>query len=204
MGFYQNHVLPHLISLTMRNRQLQPYRERVLSAAKGRVLEIGIGAGANLPFYGPEARELIGLEPSPSLIAMTRRAATRSPLPVSVIETGAEKIPLDDRSIDSVVMTWTLCSIPDALGALGEIRRVLKADGRLLFAEHGLAPETSVQKWQHRLTPVWKRVAGGCHLDRAINLLIQDAGFRIERLATGYMRGPRPMTFMYEGIARSG
>jgi len=100
-----------------------------------------------------------------------------------------------------VVMTWTLCSVDDPMAALREIRRVLKSDGRLLFAEHGLAPDRSVRRWQHWLTPLWKHVAGGCHLDRDMSGLIAKAGFRIDRLATGYMRGARPMTFMYEGCA---
>jgi ubiquinone/menaquinone biosynthesis C-methylase UbiE len=144
---------------------------------------------------------VIGLEPSPKLIALARRAQ-RAAAGAQFIEGSAEEIPLKDGTIDTVVMTWTLCSIPDPSRALGEIRRVLKPGGRLLFAEHGRAPEPNVALWQDRLTPMWKRFAGGCHLNRAIGPLIEAAGFAFDRCETGYMRGPRPLTFMYEGSAR--
>ncbi|MDO8542485.1 MAG: class I SAM-dependent methyltransferase [Opitutaceae bacterium] len=201
MGFYGERILPHLIKLTMRNRDLVPYRERVISAASGRVLEVGIGSGENLSRYGARVSEVVGLEPAARLATMARRAANGSAVPVTIIEAPGEMIPLDGQSIDTVVMTWTLCSIPDPAAALQEIRRVLKPEGHLLFVEHGLAPDERVRKWQHRLTPVWTRLAGGCHLDREMSSLIANAGFRIERLETGYMRGPRPLTFMYEGCA---
>jgi ubiquinone/menaquinone biosynthesis C-methylase UbiE len=204
LSFYQDRILPHLINLAMRNRQLVPYRERVISAAQGRVLEIGIGAGANIPFYGSSSREVIGLEPAPRLIAMAQRASTGSALPVTLIEGSSEAIPLDSASIDTVVSTWTLCSIPDAVGALREVRRVLKPGGRFLFSEHGLAPEQGVRRWQNWLDPAWTRLAGGCHLNRPINRLIEEAGFRIEQLETAYLGGRNPMTFMYEGAARPG
>ena len=202
MGFYQDRILPHLVNLAMRNRRLVPYRERVISATEGRVLEIGVGSGLNLPFYRPSVSEVIGLEPAPRLLAMAQLAATQAPAPVSLIEGSAEAIPLDDGSIDTVVSTWTLCTIPNVAAALREMRRVLKPSGRLLFAEHGLAPESSVRKWQDWLTPAWKRLGGGCHLNRPISRLIADASFRIERLETGYLAGRNPMTFMYEGVAR--
>ncbi|WP_149804531.1 class I SAM-dependent methyltransferase [Mesorhizobium sp. NFR06] len=186
----------------MRNRELVPYRERVLSAAEGRVLEIGIGSGFNLPFYSSHASEVLGLDPSPRLIDMARRAAGGSSVPVTFTEGSAEAIPLDDGSIDTVVTTWTLCSIPGAVQALEEMRRVLKPAGQLLFVEHGLSPETNVRKWQDRLTPIWKRIGGGCHLNRPIKSLIEIAGFSIDRIDTGYARGLKPMTFMFEGRAR--
>jgi ubiquinone/menaquinone biosynthesis C-methylase UbiE len=202
MGFYHDRVLPHLVHLAMRQRDLAGYRARVIAQAEGRVLEIGIGSGLNLPYYSARTECVIGLDPSPKLLAMTRRAAQRAAIPVELFEDSAEAIPLQDRSVDTVVTTWTMCSIPDARRALGEMRRVLKPQGRLLFVEHGRAPEPAVQRWQDRLTPLWRRVSGGCHLNRAIGELIGSAGFRIERLETGYMRGPRPLTFMYEGSAR--
>jgi ubiquinone/menaquinone biosynthesis C-methylase UbiE len=204
MGFYQDHILPFLIHLSMRNKNLAAYRARVVGAAEGRVLEIGIGSGLNLPFYGGSIEQVIGLDPSPKLLKMARRAARRTSAPVEFLEGSTEAIPLTDKSIDTIVTTWTLCSVPDASRALGEMRRVLRTGGRLLFVEHGRAPEPRVRWWQDRLTPVWKRFAGGCHLNRAIGNLIEDAGFRIERLDNGYMRGPKPMTFMYEGSARPG
>jgi ubiquinone/menaquinone biosynthesis C-methylase UbiE len=202
MGFYNERILPHLVNLAMRNRDLLPYRERIISAADGRVLEVGIGSGLNLPFYRPPVAEILGLDPSPPLIAMARQRVGRSSLPVTFIEGSAEAIPLDSGSIDTVVTTWTLCSIPAAVQALAETRRVLKPGGQLLFVEHGLAPEEGVRKWQHWLTPVWKRIGGGCHLNRPIRSLIESAGFGIDRVETGYAKGPKPMTFIYEGRAR--
>lgn len=202
MGFYQDRIVPHLMNLSMRNQRLVPYRKRVISATQGRVLEIGVGSGLNLPFYQPGVGEIMGLEPAPRLLAMAQFAATQSPAPVSLIEGSAEAIPLDDGSVDTVVSTWTLCTIPNVAEALLEMRRVLKPNGRLLFVEHGLAPEPGVRKWQDWLTPASKRLGGGCHLNRPISVLIEDAGFRIERLETGYLAGRNPMAFMYEGVAR--
>src|SRR3954468_5337274 len=160
MGFYNNLILPRLCDLAMRNKDMLPYRERVIGAAEGRILEIGIGSGLNLPFYR-NAREIIGLDPAKRLIAMARRAAESGPTPVTFIEGSATAIPIDDRSIDTVVTTWTMCTIPDLSCALGEMRRVLKSSGRLVFVEHGLAPEASVRAWQNWLTPAWKRISGG-------------------------------------------
>jgi ubiquinone/menaquinone biosynthesis C-methylase UbiE len=203
MGFYNDVILPRLCHLVMRNRRLAPYRERVIASAEGRVLEIGIGSGLNLPFYGPEVREIVGLEPAPQLIAMARRVAERTPVPVRFMEESAAAISLDSNTIDTVEMTWTLCTIPQADGALSEIRRVLKSGGRLLFVEHGLAPNEGVRIWQDWLTPTWKRVSGGCHLNRPIRTMIEGAGFRFDRLETAYMPGPKPWSFIYEGSAQS-
>ncbi len=202
MSFYQQHVLPHVINLAMRKRDLQPYRRRVLGQARGRILEIGIGSGLNLPYYGAGAREIIGLDPAPRLTAMARRVAKRLESSVEFVEGSAEAIPLDRQSIDTVVTTWTLCSIPNVSAALAEMRRVLKPGGQLLFVEHGSAPEPNVRKWQDRLTPLWMRIGGGCHLNRPIRELIERAGFSLLEIDTGYMKGPKPMSFMYEGCAR--
>jgi ubiquinone/menaquinone biosynthesis C-methylase UbiE len=201
VGFYNDVVLPRLCDLAMRNKQLVPFRERVIGAAEGMVLEIGVGSGRNLPFYRQPAREVLALEPSPRLVAMARRASV-SGMPVSFVEAAAEAIPLDRHSVDTIVTTWTLCSIPQVATALQEMRRVLRPGGKLLFVEHGLAPDQAVCWWQDRLTPAWRRLCGGCHLNRPIQSLIEDAGFRIDRIQTGYIPGPRPMTFMYEGSAR--
>lgn len=202
MGFYQSKIVPYLIDLAMRQRKLAAYRDRVVPAAEGRVLEIGIGSGLNLPFYSQNVTRVIGLDPSPKLLSMARANVRAVSGLVEFIEGSAETIPLQNGSVDTVVTTWTLCSIPDARGALREMRRVLKPGGRLLFVEHGLAPDPNVRWWQDRLTPAWKRVGGGCHLNRAIGMLIEGAGFRFDRVETGYMPGPKPMTFMYEGSAR--
>jgi len=202
MGFYNDRIVPMLVEVSMRRSDLEPYRRRALEQATGRVLEIGAGAGANLPFYTARTAEVVAIEPHPRLVA--KAARERSPVPVRIMAGSAEDLPFEDRSIDTVVMTFTLCSIPDVARALLEMRRVLKPSGRLVFVEHGLAPEEKVRRWQRRLTPLWKRVAGGCHLDRPITALMEDTGFTIERQATGYMPGPKIMTFLYEGTARPG
>jgi ubiquinone/menaquinone biosynthesis C-methylase UbiE len=202
MGFYQDQVVPLLTSLSMRNENLAAYRQRVVPEATGRVLEIGIGAGLNLPLYSPKiVQQVIGLEPSPKLLEMARRVE-RHGLSVDFVEGSAEEIPLENASVDTVVTTWTLCTIPDPDSALRQMRRVLKPGGHLLFVEHGRAPDPKVVWWQDRLTPIWKRIGGGCHLNRPISSLIAGAGFRLERLKTSYMPGPKPMTFMYEGSAQ--
>jgi len=202
MGFYQEQIVPLLTNLAMRQRNLAAYRGRVVPTAEDRVLEIGIGSGFNLPFYSSNVQQVIGLDPSAKLLAMARRASRSGSTPVELIEGSAEKIPLENATVDTVVTTWTLCSIPDATGALIEMRRVLKPGGRLLFVEHGRSPDPDVVKWQDRLTPIWKRLGGGCHLNRTIRSLIEGAGFQFDRCETGYMPGPRPLTFMYEGAAR--
>jgi ubiquinone/menaquinone biosynthesis C-methylase UbiE len=202
MSFYQNQIVPLLINLTMRHKDFATYRRRVVPAAEGRVLEVGIGSGLNLPFYSRNVEQVIGLDPSPKLLEMARRVERSDSRIVKFIEGSAEQIPLDKAAVDTVVTTWTLCSIPDAARALREMRRVLKPSGRLLFIEHGRASDRQVVWCQDRLTPVWKRIGGGCHLNRPIASLIEDAGFQFDRCETGYTRGPRPMTFMYEGSAR--
>jgi ubiquinone/menaquinone biosynthesis C-methylase UbiE len=186
----------------MRRATLSTYRRRIVSAATGYVLEVGIGSGLNLPHYGSGASQILGIDTSARLLKIAGRMKTRSALAVELLNASAEMIPLEDHRVDSIVTTWTLCTIPDVARALREMRRVLKPDGQLFFVEHGLSHDVRVQRWQDRLTPLWKHLAGGCHLNRPIRHLIEDAGFRIERLETGYMQGPKPMTFMYEGSAR--
>jgi ubiquinone/menaquinone biosynthesis C-methylase UbiE len=203
VSFYTDRVLPHLLNLAMRHKELAAYRQRVVPAARGRVLEIGIGSGLNLPFYGAGVDAVIGLDPSLPLLSMAQTRATAA-APVSMLQGTAEAIPLETASVDTVVTTWTLCSIPDVTAALAEMRRVLKPGGALLVVEHGRAPDAAVARWQDRLTPLWKPIAGGCHLNRKIDALIHDAGFAVTDLRAGYMRGPRPFTFMYEGRAKRG
>jgi ubiquinone/menaquinone biosynthesis C-methylase UbiE len=201
VAFYSDRVLPHLLNLAMRHRELVPYRRRVASSAQGRVLEIGIGSGLNLPFYPASVDEVIGLDPSARLLGMATRQAETGTVPFTILQAGGDQIPLDSASIDTVVSTWTLCSIPNIALALAEVRRVLKPGGRFLFVEHGRAPDHDVARWQDRLTPLWKPIAGGCHLNRAMDALVSEAGFRIDDLRCGYMRGPRSFSFMYEGHA---
>lgn len=202
MGLYHDRIFPRLIDRAMRHDRHAPYRQRAILQAEGRVLEIGAGSGLNLPFYTRGVTTIMALDPHPKLLGLARRQ--QSIIPWTAIEGSADAIPLDDASVDTVVSTWTLCSIPAVELALKEARRVLKGNGKLLFVEHGLAPEgdAGVRRWQHRLTPAWKRVAGGCHLDRPIADLVRQAGFDIAEMETGYAEGPRPMSFTYEGCAR--
>jgi ubiquinone/menaquinone biosynthesis C-methylase UbiE len=201
MSFYQRRVLPYLLHLAMRQQQFVPFRRRVIGAAEGRVLEIGIGSGLNLPLYGPGVRSVIGLDPSPELLRMARTRVSAASTQIEFLEASAEAMPLDDGSVDAVVTTWTLCTIPEATQALAEMRRVLKSSGTLLFVEHGRAPEPGVAHWQDRLDPLWSRIAGGCHLNRKIDDLIAGSGFRIEALSNARLPGPRTHTFLYEGRA---
>ncbi len=202
MGFYRDIILPRLCDLSMRNSMLAPYRARVIGAAGGRVLEVGAGSGMNLPLYRERAQEVMALEPDPHLARMAARKTRDARRPVTFLEASAESIPLDDADVDTVVTTWTLCTIPDAPRALTEMRRVLKPGGQLLFVEHGLSPDTGVRKWQNRLDPLWSRITGGCHINRPVQSLIEGAGFRIDRLSLGYAPGPKPMTYFYEGSAK--
>lgn len=171
-------------------------------AARGVVLEIGIGAGLNLPFYTRDVTKLYGVDRSPELMARARSITAAAPFPVDLLNQDADRLSLADRCVDTVVITWSLCSIANTTGALSEMGRVLKRGGVLIFVEHGLSPDASVRKWQNRLTPVWRRCAGGCHLNRKTDDLLRGAGFTIESLRTGYVAGPRALTFMYEGRAR--
>ena len=202
MGLYERWVLPRLIDLAMRNKEVTRYRRRLVPAAAGSVLEIGAGSGLNLPFYGPQVTRLHALDPSQALQAMASRKLAQAAFPVDLLLGSAEEIPLTDRSVDTVVTTWTLCSIPDVAKALREARRVLKPGGSLLFVEHGHAPDTGVARWQRRIEPVWKPLAGGCHLTRRIDHLVRGAGFEITAMENGYLKGPRPFTYTYCGRAQ--
>lgn len=201
MNFYERRILPTVIDLVMQQKHLTKYRRTVVAAARGRVLEIGVGSGLNLPMYGEQVEFVYGIDPSPRLLSFARQRAEEARVPVELILGSATAVPLADDAVDTVVMTWTLCSIPDPLAALREMRRVLKPTGNLCFVEHGLSPEPGVERWQHLITPLWRRVAGGCHLDRKIDELIRLAGFDLANVQADYAPGPRPMSFMYEGCA---
>jgi ubiquinone/menaquinone biosynthesis C-methylase UbiE len=202
MNAYERHVLPWLIHLAMRTKAAGAERARIVPLAAGTVVEIGAGSGLNLPHYGPQVERRYALDPSARLLGMARRAATRGTVAVEWIEGQAEAMPLETGAADTVVTTWTLCSIADPVRALAEVRRVLRPAGRLLFIEHGWAPDPEVRAWQARLTPIWRRIAGGCRLDRPIETLLRTGGFDLETLATGYGVGPRPFAYLYRGVAR--
>lgn len=201
MNVYDRFILPRLTAWVMRQKPLAPYRERAVRNARGRVLELGIGSGCNLPFYGPEVQSLVGIDPSRALLDIAGPRVSGAPFPVELVQAGGETLPLETHSVDTVLTTWTLCSVVDPLRVLSETRRVLRPNGRLIFVEHGRAPDRRVRVWQDRVTPAWRRIAGGCHLNRDIEALVAAAGFGTDRLRTGYMRGPRIATFMYEGEA---
>jgi ubiquinone/menaquinone biosynthesis C-methylase UbiE len=203
MGFYAKHILPRCIDLAMRNRETARLRAEWLPHARGDVLEVGIGSGLNLPFYSSQVRRVYGLDPSAELQRMARARMAASTVQVEFFVQSAEApVPLSDASIDTIVLTWTLCSIANAPAALQQVKRVLKRDGRLIFLEHGRAPDLGVVAWQDRLTPVWKRIGGGCRLNRKIDDIIEAAGFQISELKTCYLPGPRPMTYTYQGFAQ--
>lgn len=201
MGFYDRVVLPRLLSFAMKQRDFVPFRRRIGQSARGRVLEIGIGPGFNLPFYGPAVDSVTGVDPSAELLAMASGRAAETGRNVTLVKGSSEGLAFEDRSFDTVVTTWTLCSIPQADRALAEARRVLKPGGELLFVEHGRSPEPGVARWQDRITPVWKHATGGCHLNRDIEGLVRGAGFTIADLRNLYMRGPKIATYIYEGRA---
>ena len=203
MGFYAQYVLPRLIDLSMRNKEAARLRAEWIPHARGEVLEIGIGSGLNLPFYSPEVQRVYGVDPSVELQRMARKRVAARRLPVEFLsQSAAEPLPLPNESVDTVVVTWTICSIPNVDQALQQMKRVLRPSGRLIFLEHGRSPDPSVVAWQDRLTPLWKTFTGGCHLNRKVDELITAAGFQIAELKTCYLSGPRPMSYIYQGFAQ--
>ena len=205
MGFYDKYLLPRLVHFTCGQNPSMRQRQKIVPLAEGRVLEIGIGSGLNIPFYDAKKVEhLWGLDPSAEMWAIAQKNAAAHHLDAEFLQAGADAIPLDSGSADTVVMTYTLCTIPEIAPALSEIRRVLKPGGRLLFSEHGRAPDASVRRWQERLNPVWRALAGGCNLNRPIDQLLLEAGFRTPDLQTMYIPGWRPACFNYWGSAVNG
>ncbi len=203
MDLYSRWILPRLLDLSMRNRLLDHYRQRAIEAARGLVLEVGVGSGLNLPFYSQAVDRVCGIDLSLELLRLAHRRTVDALIPVSLLRASAEHLPFADAVFDTVVMTCTLCSIANPVAALIEMRGVLKPGAWLVFVEHGLSPETRIARWQHWLTPCWKRIGGGCHLDRKADDLIRAAVFRIKAMETGYMKGPKPWTFMYRAVRPS-
>lgn len=203
MSFYEDRVLPHMVNIACGSKPARKQREKIVPRAVGDVLEIGFGGGLNLPFYDRnKVRKIFGLEPS---AGMRRSAASNidaSGLDVELIDLPGEEIPLDDNAVDSVLVTYTLCTIPDAVAALQGMRRVLKPNGRLYFCEHGKAPDEDVHKWQNRLNAGWRMVAGGCNMNRDIPALLRVGGFEVEDDNRMYTPGIRALSYNFWGTAR--
>lgn len=202
MRWYDKYILPKIVHWTCSAKPNMRQREKVVPLARGRVLEIGIGSGLNLPYYdASQVTKLWGLDPSPEMTRMAEKAARSARFEVEFIGLPGDEIPLEDSSVDTVVMTYTLCTIPDTEPALRQMARVLKPGGELIFCEHGAAPDPSVRRWQDRIDPIWQRLGGGCHLNRAIPNLIRQGGFEINEIDTMYLPGWRPSSFNYWGSA---
>lgn len=202
MGLYAKYVLPRVVHLACSTKPNMKQRAKVVPHARGRVLEIGIGSGLNLAFYNPDyVTKVWGLDPSPEMTERAALAARQVPIEVEMVTAGSEEIPLDSASFDTVVITYTLCTIPQFEPALREMARVLKPGGELLFCEHGAAPDDSVLRWQRRLNPIWRRLGGGCHLDRDTPHLLRQGGFEIKEMDAMYIPGWRPASFNYWGRA---
>jgi ubiquinone/menaquinone biosynthesis C-methylase UbiE len=203
MGFYDDRVLPHLIDLACSTKPTRRQREKIVHLAEGDVLEIGFGSGLNLPYYdGGKVRKIFGLEPSEGMRRKARPNVEASGLDVEFIDLPGEEIPLESKSVDTVLVTFTLCSIDDAGAALAGMRRVLKTGGKLLYCEHGAAPDESVRRWQDRLNPGWKRFSGGCNMNRDIPSLIEGSGFRVTTDERMYVPGLRILSYNYWGTAK--
>lgn len=203
MNFYDERILPHVINCTCGMKAIERQRGKVVPLAKGEVLEIGMGSGLNLKYYNPEkVSKVWGLEPSLGMQRKAEKNLSESPVPVEWLVAGCEAIPLPDDSIDTVMLTYVLCTIPDWETALKEIRRVLKPAGKLVFCEHGEAPEPNVRKWQNRINPMWKKIAGGCNLNRPIPKMLMDGGFSIDDLQQHHVPGPKMATYQYYGTCR--
>ncbi len=203
MSLWARHVLPRLIEQAARSPAILEERRRWIPRAHGHVLELGIGSGLNLPFYDPaRVTEVTGIDPSVPLLRRAEARMGQAPVPVTLVEARAERLPFGPGSFDSAIVTYALCSMDDPARALAEVRRVLRPGGALMFVEHGLAPDAGTRWWQQRLTPVWRRFTGGCRLDRDVSVLLRDAGFAVDELAAGYRGAVRVMSYTYQGTAR--
>jgi len=204
MSFYDERILPHLINLACSSKPTRKQREKIVPLAEGDVLEIGFGSGLNLPFYdSARVRKIWGLEPSRGMRRKAQPAVDESELNVEFIDLPGEEIPLEADSVDTVLVTYTLCSIPDAIAALEGMRRVLKPGGRLLYCEHGVAPDENVRRWQSRLNPAWSKFSGGCNMNRDILDLITKAGFEITNDERMYIPGAKMLSYNFWGSAKT-
>ena len=202
MGMYDRYLLPRLVSLECSSNPNMKQREKVVPLAEGDVLEIGLGTGLNLAYYDPgKVRKVWGLEPSEGMRNLARKNVVDSEVEVEFIDLPGEEIPLDAHSVDTVVVTYTLCTIPDAQRALKGMRRVLRPGGKLLFCEHGIAPDLGVRQWQERINPIWRRFSGGCQINRDIVGLIEASGFRVLVDERMYIPGVKLLSYNYWGSA---
>ena len=203
MSFYENYCLPHLLNFVCDLKVIQKQREKVVPLAFGRVLEIGMGSGLNIPYYKTENVEFVwGLEPSEGMRRKAHGHIKHAPFEVRWLDLPSEEIPLEDNCVDSIVLTYTLCTIPDWEKALLQMHRVLKPSGDLIFCEHGEAPDENIRRWEKRINPLWKKVAGGCNLGRPIPSLIKNGGFKIQAIESQYLPGPKFAAFNYWGTAK--
>ncbi|MFK8021945.1 MAG: class I SAM-dependent methyltransferase [Pseudomonadales bacterium] len=201
MGLYDRYILPHVINAACGTKPILKQREKVVPHAEGQILEIGMGSGINIPYYNPEKVEkLWGLEPSEGMREKAKPRVEAAPFDLEWLGLPGEEIPLDDNTIDTVVLTYTLCTIPDALKAVKQMRRVLKPGGKLLFSEHGKAPDEAIYRWQKKLDPLWGKMAGGCHLSRDIPDLLTQGGFEVKDIDSMYVPStPKVAGFTYWG-----
>jgi ubiquinone/menaquinone biosynthesis C-methylase UbiE len=205
MGYYDDRVLPHIINVVMNTKQTRRIRERVCGGLKGEVLEIGFGTGHNLPYIPDTVTRLLAVEPSARSVELARARIDASPVEVEVIGLDGQRLPVDDASVDAVLCTWSLCTIPDAIAAVSEARRVLRRGGQFHFIEHGAAPDTGVRRWQDRLNPIQNRIGGGCNLNRDIAGIVEAGGMTLSQLDRYYSSGePKAFGSMYEGVATAG
>jgi ubiquinone/menaquinone biosynthesis C-methylase UbiE len=201
MGFYEDQVLPRFIDVALGTKRLGHLRERVAAQLDGEVLEVGFGSGRNVPFYPSTVTRVRAVDPATVGRKLAEKRVAASSVPVEYVGLDGEDLPLDDGSVDHVLTTWTLCTIPDVSRALDEVSRVLRPGGSLHFLEHGRSPDAKVVKWQDRMTPLQRRLGGGCHLNRPIDRLITDSPLRISRLENYELPGPKSLGYMYEGVA---
>jgi len=203
MSFYEEKILPHLINCACGTPPIRKLRKKLVPMCQGKVLEVGMGSGINLAYYNSDAVEFIwGLEPSEGMRKKAQKNLEQSPVEVKWLGLPGEKIPLEDESVDTILLTFTLCTIPDWHGALNQMHRVLKPEGKLLFCEHGKASDQNILKWQNRINPYWKKMAGGCNLNRPISELITQSGFEVNELDTFYIpKSPKFASFIYFGNA---
>jgi ubiquinone/menaquinone biosynthesis C-methylase UbiE len=203
MGLWADRVLPGLIEKACRSGEILEERQRWVPRAHGRVLELGVGTGLNLAFYDPtRVEQVVAIDPSAALLARAQARATAAPVPVELRAANAEALPFAAASFDSVLVTYSLCSIDQLGAALAETRRVVRPGGEVIFVEHGRAPDPGPRRWQRWLTPAWRRIGGGCRLDRDIAAAFLDAGFALPELETAYGAGRRWLSYTYQGVAR--